>query len=222
MCSAPLAYNSILDAAESPYVVLAHQDVYLPANFFKRLFLAIATLNKLAPEWGVLGIIGKDTCGHVVGRVWSNGLQKEVGSCLEGVVPVVSIDELLIVIRRDSGLRFDEGLPGFHLYGTDIVLTALERGFGAYVTDAPVIHNSLPVRRLDASYEAAYRYMQRKWSRRLPLDTLIVSVTGTLWPLRRQRLRALKRKLLRVSYVSQRHLDPAERARELGYERKLP
>ena len=51
---------------------------------------------------------------------------------------MVSVDELLIVLRIGSGLRFDERLPGFHLHGTDIVQSALHRGLGAFAIDAPV------------------------------------------------------------------------------------
>ena len=37
--------------------------------------------------------------------------------------PVVTLDELLLIIRRDSPLRFDADL-GFHLYGADLCLRA--------------------------------------------------------------------------------------------------
>lgn len=215
---ASIAYNSVLQETAAPYVILAHQDVYLPKGFRENLSTAICAVEAIDKNWGVLGIVGMNVTCRLQGRIWSNGLQREIGNQLEHPVPVVSIDELLIVLRRSSGLRFDESLPGFHLYGTDIVLTALERGFGAYAFDGPVIHNSLSVKTLNSGYEAAYRYMQQKWHSRLPLKNLIVPITRTLWPLRIQRMRALKRRIVGLRYVTERHPDPAAVARELGYE----
>jgi hypothetical protein len=40
---------------------------------------------------------------------------------------VATLDEVLLVVRRDSPLRFYPAL-GFHLYGADICLQAAERG----------------------------------------------------------------------------------------------
>ena len=40
---------------------------------------------------------------------------------------VATLDELLLIVRRDAGLRFDPDL-GFHLYGADICLQASEQG----------------------------------------------------------------------------------------------
>lgn len=216
--SASEAYNTVLRKAISPYIILAHQDVYLPGEFKTQLSAAICAVEETSKDWAVLGVVGIDSSYTLRGRVWSNGLQREVGTRVERLTAVESIDELLIIIRRDSGLCFDEGLPGFHLYGTDIVLTALESGLSAYVFDGPVIHNSLPVRCLKSDYKAAYCYMQQKWRHRLPLKSLVTPITRTLWPLRFQQMRALKRKVSGSQYVMQRHPDSARLARELGYE----
>jgi hypothetical protein len=121
------------------------------------------------------------------------------------------------VLRCDSGLRFDPELPGFHLYGTDIVQSALAAGLEAYVFDGPVVHNSLPVTRLDDSYGRAYRHMQRKWTARLPIATTVIPITRSGWPLFRWRLRHWGRRL-RSPVVTQRCATPARRAQELGYE----
>lgn len=208
--SAALAYNQILDNVITDYVVLCHQDVYLPDEFEMQLRRAVARLNAQDPKWAVLGIVGKTTEGKVVGSVWSNGLQAMVGSAVAEPCPVISIDELLIVVRKSSGLRFDEGLPGFHLYGTDIVLDGLERGYRAYVIHAPVIHNSVSVGYLDKRYVRAYRFMQRKWARRLPLQTLIVPVTNTAWPIYWSHLFNMKRWLKGRRPVMKRHPAPRE------------
>ena len=54
---------------------------------------------------------------------------------------VATLDELLLVVRRDSPLRFDPAL-GFHLYGADICLQAAERGLASWRSGALCHHNS--------------------------------------------------------------------------------
>ncbi len=62
------------------------------------------------------------------------------------------LDELLLVIRRSSGLSFDDGLPSFHLYGADICLQAQMGGMKSYIITAFCIHNSNGVRYLSLEY----------------------------------------------------------------------
>jgi hypothetical protein len=35
---------------------------------------------------------------------------------------------VLIAVRKSSGLRFCEDVPGFHCYGADFCYTAVEKG----------------------------------------------------------------------------------------------
>jgi hypothetical protein len=51
---------------------------------------------------------------------------------------VATLDELLLVVRGDTLLRFDPAL-GFHLYGADICLQARERGLAVVALGACVI-----------------------------------------------------------------------------------
>ncbi len=190
------AYNKGLDASTSEIVVFAHQDVYFPTLWLRQLHDAILTVNKIDARWAVLGVYGVSGQGIHVGYCWSSGLGKILGAPLPAPQPVVSVDELVIVMRRTCGLRFDEKLPGFHLYGTDIVQTCLEQKFGAYVIHAPVIHNSVPVKSLSGSYSRSYRYMQRKWKEFLPLPNSVVAVTRFGYPLRRYNFRRTIKNIL--------------------------
>jgi hypothetical protein len=215
--SAGRAYNHALDRTDAEIVVFAHQDVYLPGGWLGRLQTAIEALEARQENWAVLGIVGVDRGGALVGRSWSNGLHLEIDTHLTAPTAVQAVDELVIVLRRTSGLWFDAQLPGFHLYGTDIVQAALAAGFGAYVFDGPVVHNSLPVTRLDGSYCRAYRHMQRKWRGRLPIKTTVVPITRWGWPLLSWQVRRRIRSL-RERPATERCASPAGVARELGYE----
>ncbi|WP_155322049.1 hypothetical protein [Desulfosarcina ovata] len=197
-------------------MVFAHQDVYFPNGWFSNLSRIIDELNKKDKKWAVLGIIGVDINGAIEGRTWSTGLRKEVGCSLTYPRLVQSIDELVIVINRIAGIVFDEKLPGFHLYGTDIVQTAILNGFSAYVIDNPVIHNSLPIIKLDNGFTKAYRYMKKKWKTILPIKSPVTTITRYGYPLFKKRIRQMLKYTDRGSFS--RLADPGLKAKELGYE----
>lgn len=184
--SAAIAYNRALDATTAPVVVFAHHDVYLPSGWET---LLAARLAELPDDWAVFGSFGIGMDGAHIGPVWSSSLGMIVGRVPMAPMPVQSLDELLIVLRRDSGLRFDEGLPGWHMYGTDIVQSARAAGQGAYAGALPCIHNDRYHGALGDDFDAAYRFMQRKWAAALPLRTPITKISRSGLHLMRDRWR---------------------------------
>lgn len=184
--SAALAYNRALAATTAPIVIFAHHDVYLPPGWDRLLTTRLA---ELPPDWAVFGSFGIGLDGTHIGPVWSSSLGAIVGRVPMAPTPVQAFDELLIVLNRASGLRFDDSLPGWHLYGTDIVQTTRAAGFGAYAGALPCIHNDRYHRALGADFDEAYRYVQRKWSTTLPICTPITKVSRTGLHLRRDRWR---------------------------------
>lgn len=221
--SASRAYNEGLKMAEARIYILVHQDVYLPSGWEDRLQHQISWLDEHDPSWAVAGIYGVGVDGRHAGRVWSSGIGKELGVPLVAPVQVQSLDELLIVLKGSCGLRFDNQLPSFHLYGTDIVQSAISAGHSAYVIDAPVVHNSRSVRTLKGGYMEAYNYMRLKWRARLPIITPVTSITRFGF---KARWKAIKkrylRKFLQPSYEPRTSEDPSDDpiliARHLGYE----
>ena len=213
--SAARALNSGLDGSAAPIVIFAHQDVYLPKSWLTQLIEQIDELERERPDWGVLGLYGRRLSGEEVGLVWSSGLGRVVGQGGFAPAEATTLDELVLIVRRDSGLRFDEGIPGFHFYGTDIVMQGRVRGIPSFVVDAPAIHNSRPVRALTGAYAHAYRYMQRKWRKHLPIKNLssdIVWHPVKLWKAQLQGVRLYKRN------VKLPRRDAVEIARELSFE----
>jgi hypothetical protein len=190
--SAARALNNAIDDASGDILILVHQDVYLPKGWLARLIEEINTLEVTFPTWSVVGAFGKTISGNEVGRVWSSGLRRELGNGGFTPTQVASLDELLLVIRRSSGLRFDEMLPSFHLYGTDIVLEGNKKGLQAFAVDVPVVHHDRPVASLRGGYAQAYYYMRQKWNADLPIPTLICDIARLPFPLWRAQFRRWK------------------------------
>jgi hypothetical protein len=82
---------------------------------------------------------------------------------------VATLDELLLVVRRDSPLQLDPAL-GFHLYGADLCLQARERGLAPVALGALCHHNSRHIGLGEGFHESAAVFA-RKWKHRLPIAT---------------------------------------------------
>lgn len=208
------AYNGAIDRCDAPIILFAHQDVYLPAGWLDRAIEALSKLTSSHPDWAIAGPYGVMADGRHVGRVWDATIGRELGGAEFAPAPVGSLDELLLILRRTSGVRFDPQLPDFHLYGTDIVQTALQQGRGAYAVELPVVHNNRPVATLRGGYARAYADARRKWWAQLPIWTSICALSR--WPF------ALWRAQWRRRRISQRPdallADAQELARRAGYE----
>lgn len=218
--TAGAAYNDALEKLERSIVVFAHQDVYLPLGFGERLARTLSDLSRADPDWAVAGVMGVTAAREHIGLTWSTGIGKVLGLGGFKPTPVESLDEMLLITRSNSGLRFDTDLPSFHLYGTDIVQTAKKANRKSYVIEAPVIHHSRPVVTLSGGYLSAYRYMQQKWQDNLPIPTLVCPLTRSIAPL------AWRNWKLRYRGGGGRQpapcSNPADIARRIGFELAAP
>ncbi len=190
--SAAAAYNRGLDATTAGIVAFVHHDVYLPRGWDRLLAARLAEVEAVDPDWGVVVALGVGADGVPLGPVWSSSIGAIVGRVPLSPAPVRSCDEMLIVLRRASGLRFDEALPGWHMYGTDIVQIALAAGKGAWSVALPAIHNDRFHGALGPDFDECYRFMQRKWAAVLPIQTPVTRITAH--PLHRWRQRRNSRK----------------------------
>lgn len=214
--SAAAAYNRALDDGSAEYVVFAHQDVYLPDGALARLVEILAALTESDPKWAVVGVIGVDHTGRTVGETWSTGLEGVVGRPLDAPTQVEALDELLLVVRRSSNLRFDEDLPGFHLYAADLIQIAKAQGLHSYAVPLGVVHHDRPVIALDRHYKQAYGYMQKKWRAVLPIPNLICPIVAHPWMLAWRDFQ-IRRQRRFMSTRTAPDGDPAEIARQLSW-----
>jgi hypothetical protein len=180
--SAALAYNSGIDQAQHDLIILAHQDMYLPAGWAAEVERAIQALATTDPNWGVLGCWGMTRTGNSAGYLYCTGNERMLGQRFETPVEVRSLDEAILIVRKSSELRFDEALQGYHLYGTDVCLEAGRQRKKSYVISACCIHNTNGYKLLPWDFWRAYLFMRRKWKQQLPVHTPCTTITSWCWP----------------------------------------
>lgn len=208
------AYNQGLAQTDARICLLAHQDVYLASGWAKQAVEALNRLEKSHPDWMVAGPYGVTKSGTHVGRVWDVNMGRELGQSGFEPTPIESLDELLLIVKRDPQFRFDRDLPHFHLYGTDLVQTAWANGRDAVAIELPVVHNNRPYASLGKGYVAGYNYVRRKWRHRLPIFTTICQISYNPFPLWRVEWRRRK-----VTERPQKLLAHApDVARQAGYD----
>ncbi|MFU8829927.1 MAG: hypothetical protein ACNA8P_10915, partial [Phycisphaerales bacterium] len=134
-----------------------HQDVLFPAGWLRTVKTQLQLLPDNAAIVGLVGCTRKGCFrGHVI---------DPHGHAYWGPLPtrVTSLDEHVLLVRPNIGLRFDESIPHFHCYGTDIVLAAEAAGYTAHAVDAPVVH--LSGGQLDASFDESAKVLLDKWGK---------------------------------------------------------
>lgn len=186
--SAPKAYNEALARSSNDLIVFCHQDVYLPEGWLEDLRRALNYLAIADPNWGVLGCSGMTVDRQHWRYLYSSGLGVS-GNPLEHPKPIQTLDEIVLILRKSSGLRFDEQLPHFHLYGTDICLRASSRDMTSYVVSAFCIHNTHQALVLPTEFYECCKHVRRTWRDRLPIQTTCVRITAFNAPVYTRRLR---------------------------------
>jgi hypothetical protein len=105
------------------------------------------------------------------------GKKGKEGQEIDKPEPVETLDEIVLVIRKSSGLRFDPSLPHYHLYGTDICMAAREKGMMSFAIPAFCIHNTNQLLTLPAEFYECYRHVKRKWRKYLPIHASCIRIT---------------------------------------------
>jgi hypothetical protein len=205
--SASLAYNSVLDEAENEIIIFAHQDVYLPDPWFVDLRRWLSYLKAECINWGVLGCFGcRKSVGGGLGRVYTTGIGFH-GVRLTAPEPVETLDEIVLIVRKSSGLRFDPSLPHFHLYGADICLSATDKGMACYALPGVCIHNTNQIMSLPEEFYECYYHIKRKWRTCLPIRTSCVRISLADSDLRFMRLREIVGTALRKTRPPHRRVE---------------
>jgi hypothetical protein len=174
--SAARAYNEAIERSTNDLMVFLHQDVFLPKTWISHLRTSLSAVETFDPDWGVLGCWGATEQGQCVGHIYSSGLGV-LGAGFEKPQPVQTLDEVVLILRKSSGLRFTDSLPGFHFYGADVCMRALERGRKCYAISAFCIHNTRQLLILPEEFYTCYRKFRRVWRGYLPIYTTCTKVS---------------------------------------------
>lgn len=174
--SAPEALNDAIDKATNEIIIFTHQDIYLPEKWLTDLQNSLNYLEMNDPNWGVLGSYGLDKLGKKWGNIFSTGLGV-IGQKSEIPVKIRTLDEIVLILRKSSGLRFDENLPHFHFYGTDICMSAAERGMHCYCIPGFCIHNTNEIFVYPKEFYICYNHIKKRWNKQLPIETSCIKIT---------------------------------------------
>ncbi len=168
--------NRGLEMAKNSLVVFAHQDVYLPKGWTRRLVCQYRKAERTFGEIGIAGVYGIENQGSLffrAGNVVSLDCLLKEKRALPALVN--SLDELLLVAPKSTPIRFDTSL-GFHFYGTDFCLSAKSRRLPCVALDAICLHNTRNYGLNDAFFQSATIFLS-KWRGELPLATSCVLFT---------------------------------------------
>ena len=130
----------VVNASDCKYVIVCHQDVRADRlDGFEHLAMRLAELCRRDNTWAIAGNVGVTRHGYMVGRI-SDPISRVDSSNLPR--KVISLDENFLVFKARHPISCSLGLSGFHMYGADLCLNAMESGFSAYAIDFHVTHLS--------------------------------------------------------------------------------
>ena len=184
----------------------------------RNLDQAVGQLATMDPTWGVVGVFGvtRATEPEYRGHCYSTGLRAVLGKSFSEPIEAQSLDELVLVVRRSSGLSFDGELPGFHLYGTDICLRAATKGLRTYIVPAFCVHNSNGVKYYPVEFSARLLPPPEKWWPQLPIITCCTTITKWCLPAIKSMSRDCVDTVFRLRNVGSRVNDVATLYRSLS------
>jgi hypothetical protein len=198
--SAARAYNAAIEKAKSEIIIFIHQDAILPYYWIEKLEAALKYLENRDPAWGVLGCYGETKDGLSRGYLYCVGNRRYLVEPFDKPEIVHTLDEVVLIMRRSSGLKFDEALPHFHLYGTDICISAIENSMNCYAIPAFCLHNSNKISIYPEEFFTCCDIIRKKWIKYLPIYTPCVKIDHNRFAflLKEKYLRGLKYKISNI------------------------
>ncbi|MEF7616114.1 hypothetical protein V4F39_19525 [Aquincola sp. MAHUQ-54] len=158
---------------EADWVLMCHQDVYFPAGFGEQLNAVLASIPAEERSATLIGFVGMGVdrakrqpvnAGHVIDRLSR--------ADFEASDTALSIDELAIVMARDSVHRIDPGI-GWHLWATELCLTSIKtHGRFPRIVRLPLFHNSRTGWTLPGAFYDAAEYLMARHADFVPIHTL--------------------------------------------------
>lgn len=136
------AYEAIrrfLSEAQGRYIIIVHQDVRC-IDKKEQLEKCLSVLTALDANWAVAGNaggIGYHQFAHYINNAG------RIIKTTQLPAKVSSLDENLLIVKKEALLTVSADIKTFHLYGTDICIIADFLGYSCYVIPFMVKHLSL-------------------------------------------------------------------------------
>jgi hypothetical protein len=167
------ALEAARPSCDGEWVLLCHQDVYFPQGFGQALNALLRDIPADERRTTLIGFIGIgvnaathgfEPAGFVIDRLYRADHPANERA--------VSVDELALVVARDSVHRIDPRM-GWHLWATDLCLAAIctHRVFPRLVR-LPLFHNSLNDYQLPAAFYDSAAQLLAKYPDFGPIPTL--------------------------------------------------
>lgn len=204
--SAAKAYNDAIEKSTNDLIIFAHQDIFLPNTWLQQLGDALHWLEINDPAWGVVGPYGKTVDHRGWGHLYSCG-RGVIGEPLPQPVRIQTLDEIILIMRKSSGLKFSELIPHFHFYGADICLRAAQQGMNSYAISAFCIHNTQQYLVLPTEFYQGYKALKRLWKHELPIQTTCVRVSKSDVPMYFRRLQEAYLRYIRRKEIGAYRLE---------------
>jgi len=151
-------FNYIQATTSAKYIIFCHQDVILnQGHGYEHLKKSLEALEKLDSRWAVAGNAGINSHFKIIAKITDPSTP-----IWNGVFPqkVFSLDENFLITKTCESLRCSNDLAGFHCYGSDLCLNAIQKGYSCYVIDFHLTHLS------SGSYNQLLYDSQEKFYRR--------------------------------------------------------
>jgi len=174
--SAAQALNKGLDQSRANFVVFCHQDIIFPPEWTSCLFKSIEEIEQSFSVWGVIGFAGRCADGSHSGHVL-----EPRGEYFHPPMPkqVQTVDECCMVVKKESSLRFDESFTHFHLYGSDLCLSAIYRGMPCYTVDCCLEHLSRGNKSREWHNEKE-KLIKKWWPKRKRVGNKVYTTSGSI------------------------------------------
>lgn len=171
---------------DADWVLLTHQDVYFPRGFGRRLQALLAQIAPQERPRTLIGFAGMGVDRERQAMVNAGFvIDRTSRADWDANDHAVSIDELALVVSRDSVHRIDPVL-GWHLWATDLCLTAIARHqVFPRIVRLPLFHNSTTDHTLPDGFHASAATLVAKHAGWGPIHTLCGVIDDTFLAQRR-------------------------------------
>lgn len=171
--TAAAAFARGLAETDTPWVIMAHQDVYFPTGSGLAIAKELAEIEQAGLAGVPIGFAGiaRDRAGNARPSGWvidrRHLLQHQGSNAAE------SLDELAVALHRNSRIAIDPQL-GWHLWATDLCLQAqsLANEPIGRILEVPLFHNSVSDYTLPREFHNSAARLMSKYPQRQDIVTL--------------------------------------------------